>query len=413
MQPYPALSEIQDSEKDPFKAFLSDSLESCLKTVNAQSGSIFLIDKKNKDRLFLEVARNREGKIFDNVKLRLGERIVGKVARDRKPLFISDLDREKEFESMPRYLHYTSKSLLSVPLEHAHELIGVVNITDKMSGAAFSHTDFSKVLSIARDLGVATDMLKGYLERLRKVNLSLLMQLNDLKGAVARANKYCTLGKFSGDILHAINGPLDGIIRYINLAYHQLENETSGKRYLKNAAEGLSRLTRVVNSIATLKRMIPDEPTTVDVTRELNNCITAFNNDFKLRHINFQEFLLPCALLVPDFGLKLVFTGIMQNAAEAMKQGGMVNIYSQVQSGCLEIRFTDSGCGIPESLLKKVFEPFFTTKADDGALGMGLTVAHEIIQKYKGSIFIENIPAGGTSVTVSVPVAANSLHDNE
>jgi signal transduction histidine kinase len=96
----------------------------------------------------------------------------------------------------------------------------------------------------------------------------------------------------------------------------------------------------------------------------------------------------------------------MQNAAEAIGQEGEVIIYSQVQSGCLEIRFTDTGRGIPESMLKKIFEPFFTTKTDDGAMGLGLTIAHEIIQKYKGSIFVENIPAGGTSVTVSVPVAA-------
>jgi signal transduction histidine kinase len=405
MKPYPALSGVQNSEGDPFKAFLSDSLESCLKAVNAQSGSIFLLDSANKNELFLEVARNKEGNTFDNIKIRLGERIVGKVAQERKPLFISDLDREKDFETMPRYLHYTSKSFLSVPLEHAHELIGVVNITDKISGAAFNNNDFYNVLRISRDLGVATDMLKEYLERLRETNLSLLMQINDLKGTIARSNKYCTMGKLAGDILHAINGPLDGIIRYVNLTYHGLVSETSGKSYLKNAADGLARLTRMVNSIVTLKRIIPDEQSTIDVTRELQDCLSALSNGFKAKHIKIQEFLLPYTLLVPDFGLKLVFFSILQNAAEAMQQGGTVSIYSQVQSGHLEIRFTDTGTGIPENLVKKIFEPFFTTKDDVGALGLGLTIAHEIVQKYKGFIFIENVPAGGASVTLALPVA--------
>ncbi len=96
---------------------------------------------------------------------------------------------------------------------------------------------------------------------------------------------------------------------------------------------------------------------------------------------------------------------VLTNACEATKAGGMVRVETRIvpAAGVVEVCVRDSGVGIPADSLGKVFLPFFGTK---GRLGIGLTVARDLLWQWGGGIRIESEPAGGTRVFMRLPAAA-------
>jgi len=107
--------------------------------------------------------------------------------------------------------------------------------------------------------------------------------------------------------------------------------------------------------------------------------------------------------------LREVIVNIIDNAINAMPEGGTISIHSQVKqsspdgsdASSSEFSFTDTGVGIPPERLKTVCEPFNSTK--EYGLGIGLTLCKRIIEQCKGSIAIESELGSGTTITLVFP----------
>jgi signal transduction histidine kinase len=69
----------------------------------------------------------------------------------------------------------------------------------------------------------------------------------------------------------------------------------------------------------------------------------------------------------------------------------------------VEIRISDTGCGIPEKNLKNIFMPFFSTKST--GTGLGLSICHNIISNHNGSVEVESVENKGTTFVIKFPVA--------
>ena len=104
--------------------------------------------------------------------------------------------------------------------------------------------------------------------------------------------------------------------------------------------------------------------------------------------------------------VSLMFTSIMENSALAIQERGqkkgIIRVETKQQDDHIEVTITDNGTGIRPERHKKVFSPFYTTR--DGALGMGLTTAQYLAEKYNGTIRMNSIPNRGTAIQVSLPI---------
>jgi signal transduction histidine kinase len=69
---------------------------------------------------------------------------------------------------------------------------------------------------------------------------------------------------------------------------------------------------------------------------------------------------------------------------------------------------TDTGCGIPASLRKRIYEPFFTTRGDEGGSGLGLTTVRSIVTAHGGLVGLDSIPGKGTKFLLNFPLMADS-----
>jgi signal transduction histidine kinase len=107
--------------------------------------------------------------------------------------------------------------------------------------------------------------------------------------------------------------------------------------------------------------------------------------------------------------LQQVFTNLMLNACTAMPQGGTLVVATRVtETGQVEIRFSDSGCGIPPEHLSKIFDPFFTTMPVGKGTGLGLAISYSIIQQHQGTIEVESRVGQGSTFVVRLPGMAGS-----
>jgi len=82
-----------------------------------------------------------------------------------------------------------------------------------------------------------------------------------------------------------------------------------------------------------------------------------------------------------------------------------IRISTRADGGQVEIRISDTGTGIPESVQPHIFDPFFTTKEVGRGTGQGLAIAHNVIvKKHGGSIEFETVPGAGTTFVVRLPM---------
>ena len=92
----------------------------------------------------------------------------------------------------------------------------------------------------------------------------------------------------------------------------------------------------------------------------------------------------------------------MQNAFDAMPEGGTLTIASQKSNGNLQISFVDSGVGMKNEIVENLWNPLFTTKAK--GMGLGLSVAKRFVEGHGGSIRVESQPGKGSTFTVTLPI---------
>ena len=101
--------------------------------------------------------------------------------------------------------------------------------------------------------------------------------------------------------------------------------------------------------------------------------------------------------------LNQVFTALIENALDSMKDSGTLRLKTRLQGHMAYIEVWDSGPGIAPELRSRIFEPFFTTKAPGRGLGLGLDTAQRIVQRHSGYIHVESRP-GATCFQVRIPL---------
>jgi two-component system sensor histidine kinase HydH len=98
-----------------------------------------------------------------------------------------------------------------------------------------------------------------------------------------------------------------------------------------------------------------------------------------------------------------VLLNLYLNAIESMEPGGElgVELSADEEAHLIEIRVSDTGCGISREHLSRIFDPYFTTKST--GTGLGLAIAHNIMEAMGGKINISSRPGKGTTFTIKIP----------
>lgn len=379
------------------RSFLNNTLKEIMSAISAECGSLFLFDAYNKE-LVLNSFYNSGNLNLNGLRQKIGEGISGKVAATKKPILVKDIGVDSRF---PRngFSHYKSKSFISIPLFTSQGLLlGLINFADKSGSGSFSEKDLEIAVTIAQYACM------GYENLISSIFLKQEKEkLNQQKSLI---EKYASVGKLAAGVVHEINNPLDGVIRYINILFEQMESNSVGREYLLEVKKGLHRIANITKSLLEFSHQINfsslEAKRYADVHELIDESIDVLSDKFngQCRVDKKYKDKLPKIL---DIGLSRVFINIIKNALDAMPEGGTLEIATDLKDSTVEIAFRDTGVGISAEAKNRIFEPFFTTKAIDKGTGLGLAISKEIIAKYEGKIDVHSMPGKGSEFTVLIP----------
>jgi len=378
------------------KNLLSETLRDIMSIVKADRGSLFLFDSKTK-RLVLDAFYGVNNLNPGGIEHRIGEGVSGKVVSIKTPVLVKDINYDLRF-MRPNAYKYVTNSFISIPLFDSHGLLGVLNIADKSSGKPFSEKDLTFAVTLCRYACLLADNLL-HSERLKQ-------ERDDFNRHKQILEKYASVGKLAAGIVHEVNNPLDGIIRYTNMLLFQMEKNLISKEYLVEIKKGLNKIANITKSLREFSRQVNSERSGeniyVYVDSLIENALEVFNVALK-NNIKVEKRFKTPVPRVKDLGLSHVFINIIKNALDAMPQGGKLEISIDVNGAGMEIRFSDTGRGVPEEIKERIFEPFFTTKSAEEGTGLGLAISKEIVNKYEGRISVQSVCGKGSAFAVLIP----------
>jgi signal transduction histidine kinase len=170
---------------------------------------------------------------------------------------------------------------------------------------------------------------------------------------------------------------------------------------LDNSTARISDLVKAIKEYSYMDQASMQE---VDLTKSLDTTLTIMHHKLK-RTITVTRDYQPDLPKVLAFGSELnqVWTNLIDNAADVMKEGGKLGIRAARDNDYVLVEISDNGPGIPAEIQSKIFEPFFTTKGVGEGTGLGLDIAYRIIRKIKGLITVKSVP-GDTRFEVRIPI---------
>ena len=229
-----------------------------------------------------------------------------------------------------------------------------------------------------------------------------------------------SIGEVAAEVAHDLNNFLSTILFRIEIMLLDVDqNQTVDAAQLVDGLRQIALAARdrgeALERISMLAKSNPYEPNAmVDLNQILQEAaeLSQGRVDKPERHrIIYQLGDLPAVQGSPA-GLRTVFTNLIINAHHAIPGEGTITLRTFAQDRYVSAQVVDDGVGMTPDVIARLKEPFFTTKGEAGT-GLGLTVAHKVIEQHHGRITFDSVPGQGTTVTVTLPVSQDQVADHD
>jgi signal transduction histidine kinase len=234
----------------------------------------------------------------------------------------------------------------------------------------------------------------------------------ELEHRLEISERLAMIGKLAAGVAHELNSPLDGVIRFVKLTLETLEKGTDARDFQEEALSGLMRMSAIIKDLLTFSRNIA-----LEIEEENLKTLLHDAERQTIANLTGKTVVIEYDVALPEIsvprGLFQVFQNLLKNAADAVDDGGRIEIRAGIRNGELYVAFRDDGPGIPAEIRDRVFEPFFTTKDVGKGTGLGLSIVSRIMERLEGGVDLESEEGVGSTVTVYLPTRANARDPNE
>ncbi len=229
-----------------------------------------------------------------------------------------------------------------------------------------------------------------------------ITEIKELKEQLIVAERMAALGEVAARVAHDIRNPLVSVGGFARRLERKLEGKM--REYATIIVNEVSRLETVLGEILSFVRGVRIEKKIVDVHSLIEEVTAIMKPQLEEREIELIKKLnAPQYEIYADSGgIKESLLNIFVNAIHAIENKGTISLKTYIKKNNIVIEIKDTGCGIPEEIFPFIFDPFFTTKGS-GSTGLGLTIAHKIIEKHNGRIEVESKLTKGSTFRVFLP----------
>lgn len=298
------------------------------------------------------------------------------------------------------------------------------------------------VLDTAKDhlvSGIKRRISDARIKRRNELLEETVSRLETAQKQLIQSEKMASLGQLSAGVAHEINNPI-GFIRSnlevlgdyhetfnrcLKLVNEELKNEVIDKDsllsiikkqdikflledssdILKTNLTGIDRVKDIVDGLRTFSHAGEDKQTEMSLLDCLNSSLQVVSNQFKYQHTIENSVAESLPIIKGNIGqLQQVFVNLFVNAADAMSDGGVLSIRSEVTDYHIFIEISDTGCGMTDDTIDSMFTPFFTTKEVGSGTGLGMSISMAILEAHHVAVTIESEVGKGTTFNLVFPI---------
>jgi len=353
--------------------------------------------------------RNVE-EVFSALKENL-DQVLGNL-QDGILLFTADGRAVLVSEAARRFLDISHETILGM---HAHDIFNPSTVLGRMLGEAFD----SGATLVNEEIRTETGRrIQASLEFIHdedtRQGLGALVTLHDLESAEAieseleLSRRLAAIGRLTSGVGHEVKNPINAIVVHLELLKTKLGDASApAVRHLEVIDSEIHRLDRVVQMLVDFSRPVELDLREHDLRKVIGDVLTLATAEFSTRNVTLVNHMPshPIMANVDADLLKQAVLNVILNGAQAMPEGGKLEVTLEDDRKTALLRIADEGAGIPEEIREKIFDLYFTTKTEGS--GIGLAMTYRILQLHYGSIEVQSITGRGTEFQLRIPLSAS------
>ncbi|MCX5771222.1 MAG: GAF domain-containing sensor histidine kinase [Candidatus Hydrogenedentes bacterium] len=382
-------------------SLLERIMEESKEVARAEACSLMLYDRVNQE-LYFQVAQGKTGDqqaLKTQVRLKVGQGIAGVAAATRSSINVRDVANDTRFYSdADEVSHFKTRNLLAVPLVDRDDLIGVLEVVNKIGADAFSDTDLH-VMEMFSSLA-ATAIANA---RLIEENLA--------------SARMAAIGQAVAGLSHYTKNIITGMIGSAELIDQglALNDIAMLQRCWPVFKRSTNRIYEIVQDMLAFSKTRRPSYEACDIAHLISDATQNFTGLLARKEVTVAIHAdLKQPVYLDSTGMFRCLLNLLTNAGDAVPSGGgKIDVWARLNAeGDLVLEVADNGPGVPQSDKLRIFEPFYSTKGSQGT-GLGLAVTHKIVEEHSGSISVERGPEGGALFRILIPQQQPRLSQGE
>jgi PAS domain S-box-containing protein len=277
----------------------------------------------------------------------------------------------------------------------------IIGIGREVSGRRKDGSEFPLYLAVSEGTHAGAKVFTG-----------IVRDLSELRAAEERARvaeQLASLSVITAGIAHDIGTPMNVILGYADMLRDSAENP-GNRRRAEVISEQVRRVTDLLQTLLNIARPQKSIRNAVGLDEVLEHALEFLREKFQKSNIEVVKDMHPASNILGDRDrLEQMFLNLMLNAADAMKEGGKLQIsMDTAEEGAVQVSIEDTGRGIEPEALGRIFEPFYSSKDRGKGTGLGLVVSRSIVLDHDGSIDVESEVGKGTRFQLRFPAYSGS-----
>ncbi|MBU0908562.1 MAG: GAF domain-containing sensor histidine kinase [Proteobacteria bacterium] len=393
------ITDVMNARKLTHSSMMDRVLQVVLDYLGVEQGSLMVLEK---NKLVVRAASRPE--IIGHKQTLTDDSVAAWVVRHAKPLFITDISQDKRFAK--REGIYKKDSLLSAPVIHKDQVIGVINASDKSGGKDLLKDDISYLLYFS------SFILWTFIQETLHKKISA--QRNTLKKRNSELRHQEEMRSYLNRMLmHDLKTPLSEVVANLDILSYSISGEQ--KEFLEAAQLGCDRAVRMVANLVTTdmiadgKQQLLYEET--DCLSLVGEAISSIKGLARIKGIDLlrQETAPDCPKITVDRTLMLrVLQNLLTNSLSYTYPDSAITVgFNMVGKNHIEFFVQDQGPGIPPAQQEYIFDKYARISSKQNALvgtGLGLHFCKLAVELHNGRIGVQSAEGKGSRFFFKLPI---------